>query len=131
LLVKEKRIHFYLAIVWVYNLVWFVPLDFTKFGLQVAFNRSLHVVKPFEHIHRRLIASKQAKGTVIPIEMIAKIVGNRREQIRRLSEREEPKQASWFTATLDEAAQTGSSYYSPYTETLSVLTQRNPLRKSL
>ncbi len=117
-----------------YNIIWFVPLDYIKFVLQAAFHRSVHAVKPFEHIHRRLIASRQAKATVVPLELAEKIVGDRRDALRILAQQErplEPKQVTCLPRTLDEVTQTGSSFYSPYTETLSVLRKHNPLLRSV
>jgi hypothetical protein len=122
------------VIVWIYNLIWFVPLDFIKFGLQAAFNRSLHAVKPFEHIHRRWIASKQAKGTVIPSEVLEKIIDERRQNLKQLYQQERPleeKTTTCLPKKLDQVTQTGSSFYSPYTETLSFLRTQNPLLKSV
>ncbi|CAF4146050.1 unnamed protein product [Adineta steineri] len=121
------------AIIWVYNIIWYIPLDYIKFGLQAVFNRSLHAVKPFEHIRLRLLASKQAKGTVIPSDLIEKIIIDRREHLRQ-SQRQEPlatKPATYMTTKLDEFTQTGSSFYSPYTDTLSFLRKQNPLIKSV
>ncbi|CAF4876145.1 unnamed protein product [Rotaria sp. Silwood1] len=117
------------AIVWIYNLIWFVPLDYIKFGLQAVFSRSLHAVKPFEHIHRRIIASKHAKATVIPLEIIQKIIDDRREQLRQLSQREEVHEVK--PTAFDQFTQIGSSFYSPYTDTLSVLRKQNPLLRSI
>ncbi|CAF3588766.1 unnamed protein product [Rotaria sordida] len=116
------------AIIWIYNLIWFVPLDYIKFSLQAIFSRSLHVIKPFEHIHRRLIASKQAKATVIPLEIIQKTIDERREQLRQLSQREVREVKP---TTFDQLTQTGSSLYSPYTDTLSALRKRDPLLRSI
>ncbi|CAF0885835.1 unnamed protein product [Rotaria sordida] len=116
------------AIIWIYNLIWFVPLDYIKFSLQAIFSRSLHVIKPFEHIHRRLIASKQAKATVIPLEIIQKTIDERREQLRQLSQREVREVKP---TTFDQFTQTGSSFYSPYTDTLSALRKRDPLLRSI
>ncbi|CAF3567521.1 unnamed protein product [Rotaria sordida] len=116
------------AIIWIYNLIWFVPLDYIKFSLQAIFSRSLHVIKPFEHIHRRLIASKQAKATVLPLEIIQKTIDERREQLRQLSQREVREVKP---TTFDQFTQTGSSFYSPYTDTLSALRKRDPLLRSI
>ncbi len=113
-------------------MIWFIPLDFIKFGLQAVFHRSLKTIKPFEHIHRRLIAAKQTKGTVVPLEVADKDAGDRRERSKRLSQQKQPleiKQATRISTKLDEFTQTGSSFYAPYTDTLSILRIQNPLLK--
>jgi hypothetical protein len=74
-----------LAIVLIWNIIWFIPLDFIKFALQAAFDRSVRTVRPFEHIHRRLIALKQAKTSVQPSNVVDQIIDDRREHSGRLS----------------------------------------------
>jgi len=113
-------------------LIWFIPLDFIKFGLQAVFHRSLHTIKPFEHIHRRLIASKQAKATVVPLEVAEKDASYRRQRSKRLSQQEQPSEVTQTTnvpTKLDLLSRTGSSFYAPYTDTLSILRIQNPLLK--
>ena len=109
-------------------MIWFIPIDFIKFGLQAAFHRSIHTIKPFEHIHRRLIASKQAKATVVPLDVAERAASIRREYSRQGSQKEGAVAAAPQTR-LDQIAETGSSFYSPYTATLSALRIHNPLLK--
>jgi len=122
-----------LAIVWIYNLIWFVPLDFIKFGLQAVFNRTLHAVKPFERIHDHVIASKRSKRAIMPSETIDKIIDARRDYSRQLSQQEQQLEVktTCMPTTFDQMTQTGASFYSPYTDTLSVLKKRNPFLKSV
>jgi len=122
------------GIIWIYNMIWFVPLDFIKFALQAVFHRSLHAVKPFEHLHRRIIASKQAKGTVVPLEVAERYAIDRREYLKQISQHEqplEPKAPSCLPSTIDQVTQTGSSFYAPYTDTLAALRTHNPLLRSM
>ena len=121
---------FFVAIIWVYNFIWFVPLDFIKFALQAVFHRSIHAVQPFERIHRRLLASRQAKGTVTPADMEKKAIEERRTQRKRTSRQEEAletKPISWIPKKFEQATIAGSGLYAPYTETLSALKKQNPL----
>jgi hypothetical protein len=122
-----------LAIVWIYNLIWFVPLDFIKFGLQAVFNRTLHAVKPFERIHNHMIASRRAKRAIMPSETIDKIIDDHPGYSRQLSQQEQQLEVktTCMPTTFDQVTQTGSSFYSPYTETLSFLRKQNPLLKSV
>ena len=101
-------------------------MDYIKFALQAVFERSLHAVSPFEHLHRRLMASK---GTVTPHGSLQRMTSERREQ-RRQSQVEVPLAEDsnvCLPARFDQVTETGSSFYSPYTETLSVLKTLNPL----
>ncbi len=61
----------------------------------------------------------------MPLEVVEKNAGDRRERSKRLSQQEQPLKVK--QTTLDQVTQTGSSFYSPYTETLSVLRKQNPL----
>ncbi len=111
-------------------MIWFIPLDFIKFGLQAVFHRSLKTIKPFEHIHRRLIASRKAKGTVVPLGIADKDAGHRLERAKRLSQQEQPfqgRRGTRISIKLDEVSQSGSSFYAPYTDPLSILRIQNPL----
>ncbi len=122
-----------LAIVLIWNIIWFIPLDFIKFALQAAFDRSLRTVKPFEHIHRRRIALKQAETTVLPSDVVEQIIDDRREHSKRLAKQEqtlEVGETTSFATKFDQVAQAGSSFYSPYTDTLSVLRRPNRLLRS-
>ncbi|CAF0900061.1 unnamed protein product [Adineta ricciae] len=114
------------AIIWIYNLIWYVPLDYIKFALQAVLERSLHAVSPFEHLHRRLIASQ---GTVAPHDGLQRKTSDRREQRRQSQTEVSLTEASnvCLPAKFDQVTETGSSFYSPYTETLSVLKTLNPL----
>ena len=128
-------IPFFVAIIWVYNLIWFIPLDYIKFVLQAVFQRSVHAVQPFERIHRRLLAWRKAKGAVTPSDLVDKIIEERREQQRQISQTQqekplEAKQGSYMSTKLEQVAVAGSSHYAPYTETLSVLLRQNPLTRS-
>ena len=115
---------FNLGIIWIYNLIWFIPLDFIKFGLQAVFHRSLHTVKPFEHIHRRLLASKQANASVAPLDMADEIANERRASSKPPLE---PESTTDRSTVLEQVTQFGASFYSPYTDTLSHFTKLNPL----
>ncbi len=62
--------------------------------------------------------------------MVQRIIEDRRKQLKQLSQEEQPlevKKTTFMPTALDEFAQVGSSFYSPYTDTLSVLRTQNPL----
>ena len=121
----QGEIYLYpLGIVWIYNFIWFVPLDFIKFALQASFSRSLHAVKPFEHIHRRLIASRQAR-TIVPDGVAQDLIRERRVYMQQASLRQESVEEK--PGALDKVAEFGSSFYSSYTDPLSALRKLNPL----
>lgn len=125
---------FLLAIIWVYNIIWFIPIDFIKFGLQAVFHRSLHAVKPFEHIRRRLSKSKEAQASVMPMDEAERIAEERREYLKQKPQQAKPLEpipVSCLPTKVDQITQTGSSFYSPYTDTLSALRAHNPLLRSL
>ncbi len=65
----------------------------------------------------------------MPLEVVEKDAGDRRERSKRLSPQEQPLKVK--QTTLDQITQTGSSFYSPYTETLSVLRKQNPLLRQV
>ncbi len=68
----------------------------------------------------------------MPSEMIGKIIGDRRDYSRELSQQEQLEvKTSCMPTKFDQVTQTGSSFYAPYTETLSVLRKQNPLIKSV
>lgn len=117
-----------LGIVWIYNFIWFVPLDFIKFVLQASFNRSLHAVKPFEHIHRRLIASRQARA-VVPEGVAQDLIKERRVYMQQASLRQESVEEK--PGVIDHVAEFGSSFYSSYTDPLSALRKLNPLLRRI
>jgi hypothetical protein len=148
---------FILAIVWVYNIIWFLPLDFIKFGLQASFDRDLHAVKPFNALQRRRISVKLPENAIVPIETPSPIVNARRkldrqitrqmtQQISRQMTRQISRQMSKeggvdedrveeqsgsIITTLEQLTQTGASFYAPYTDTLSALRRQNPLLRSM
>jgi hypothetical protein len=136
---------FFLAIVWVYNLIWFVPLDFIKFGLQATFDRSIRAVQPFDRFQRRRVSIKVAENAVGPEETFSTTLATRRQverqysrQVTRQSIEEEeidkgqPSQLpESLITTLNHLTQTGASFYAPYTDTLSALRRQNPLLRSV
>jgi hypothetical protein len=73
---------------------------------------------------------KQAKTTVLPSDVVEQIIDDRGEHFKRIAKQEErpgAAETTSFATKFEEVAQTGSSFYSPYTDTLSVLRQQNPL----
>jgi len=79
-----------------------------------------------------MIASRRAKGAIMPSEMIDKIISDRREYSKQLSQQEQLEvKTTCMPTTFDQVTQTGSSFYAPYTETLSFLRKQNPLLKSV
>lgn len=125
-----------LGIVWIYNLIWFIPLDYIKFALQAAFSGNLHVVKPFEHMRRRIRALKQTEATVVPMDQSEDRISNRSppsKQASRPGEFSGSQRGQRAPTKFDGFTQRGASFYAPYTEplsALSVLPMRTPLIKS-
>ena len=99
-------------------------MDYIKFALQACFGRSLRVIKPFEHIHRRLIAKRQARAAV-PDDVARDLIEQRRAYVQQISLRSnaEEKQPTAF----DYVTEFGSSFYVSYTEPLAALRKLNPL----
>jgi hypothetical protein len=125
---------FFLAIVWIYNLIWFIPLDFIKFGLQAMFSRSLHAVKPFDKSHHSFDSKKQSINLIMPTVTDSTIDINHSQPVLQDAAEDQGNSESHLESimtTLDQFTQTGASYYSPYTETFSVLRSRNSLLSSL
>lgn len=133
---------FFIAIIWVYDAIWFLPLDFIKFSLQVAFNCSFSVVKPFKQCCGRKCSrkKKQQKNAVgpeseIPIPKPVPPQFIRQMSIRYTEIQQKqaeatvnvqnlPKKEKGILKRIDEFGELGANYYSPHMEVLSTLRRR-------
>lgn len=125
-----------IAIVWIYNLIWSVPLDFIKFGLQAVFCRNLKGIIPLDQLRRCLASRKMSTNTIAPAATTSTAVPLHRQLSRSVStatsdntENLELQPAS-ILPELDHLARAGASFYSTYTEPLSALEHPKPLIKS-
>lgn len=73
----------------------------------------------------------------MPLDVAERLADERREHLRQVSREEqrqqqplEAKESSRVSEKIDQFSQTGASFYSPYTDTLSFLRRQNPLIKS-
>ncbi|CAF4573941.1 unnamed protein product, partial [Rotaria magnacalcarata] len=116
-------------IVWVYDIIWFIPLDFVKFGLQMAFARSLGGAKPFNGGCDNLFSKICKRSAVSPEHTVTIRRTSHRQSTRpslnngedistRLSSRLQRKSV---IDKIDEFVELGASYYTPHADILSGL----------
>ncbi|CAF1301651.1 unnamed protein product [Rotaria magnacalcarata] len=119
------------AIVWVYDIIWFLPLDFVTFGLQIAFARSPTAVKPFNQCCECCF-SKICKGNAIAPENVTTIqITSHNPPVHQLSKinndvatQIQSHMQEKSITTINEIAEFDAPYYKPHTDILSGLKQQ-------
>ena len=126
---------FVIAIIWVYDVIWFLPLDFIKFGLQVGFNRSFIGVSPFKQCCGIKFGSKKEKQenvivpeTVIPVpkampRQLSRQMSLKYTEIQKMAaappklQRGVSRQKS-VLQRIDEIGGAGAGFYDPHMDIL-------------
>lgn len=132
---------FPIAIIWVYDLIWFFPLDFIKFGLQIAFNCSFRAVKPFKQCcgWDCTIKRKRKENAIVPETEISVPEPIPDQLLRQMSirytemqkntgvfpkDQKSPVREKSVLRRIDEIGEMGANYYNPHMEVLSTLRHR-------
>ncbi|CAF3487873.1 unnamed protein product [Rotaria socialis] len=120
-----------LAIVWVYDIIWFLPLDFVTCDLQIAFARSPTAVKTFNQCCECCF-SKICKGNAIAPENVTTIqITSHNPPVHQLSKINNDVATQIQSHTqeksitkINEIAEFGAPYYKPHTDILTGLKQQ-------
>lgn len=137
-MLKICPVSFIIGIVWVYDIIWFLPLDFVKFGLQMAFARSATGIKPFNQCHEGCL-SKLCKGSAIaPENATAVEIPSENPQPRRLSRMSNDvaiqtphhKRQKPILNKINELGEFGAPYYTAHTDILSGIQQQGFMARS-
>lgn len=136
-----QYVFFFIAIIWVYDAIWFFPLDFIKFGLQIAFNCSFRIVKPFKQCCGSdcTIQRQRKENVIVPETEIRAPKPIPDQLLRQMSIRYTEIQKNTGASSrdqnpftreksvlrrIDEIGEMGANYYSPHMEILSTLRHR-------
>ncbi|CAF4125458.1 unnamed protein product [Rotaria socialis] len=119
------------AIVWVYDIIWFLPLDFVTCDLQIAFARSPTAVKTFNQCCECCF-SKICKGNAIAPENVTTIqITSHNPPVHQLSKINNDVATQIQSHTqeksitkINEIAEFGAPYYKPHTDILTGLKQQ-------
>ncbi|CAF1582274.1 unnamed protein product, partial [Didymodactylos carnosus] len=95
-------------IVWIWNMIWFIPLDLLKFFLQASFARSFHAVKPIQRRDRA--GNTKADASLDEFEDVPKQSVMSDNLINT---------TKYSLQALESLASTASGFYAPYTDFIS------------
>ncbi|CAF1024705.1 unnamed protein product [Didymodactylos carnosus] len=107
------------GIVWIWNIIWFIPLDLIKFCLQAIFAKSIHAIQPFNNRCRafcrrshRQVQESSSDNNYPTLENLLKQTSN----LERSTDEND-----FLLTKFDEFSMTGANFYSFYTEPLDKL----------